>query len=82
MLMKIFIFKREMELKMDCKTSLYKVSDYEVITNKHQLVHSSRNAMFHKIQCGRLSVKIFTTQTSQSKNNHLQHIELAEVSMH
>ena len=51
-------------------------------TNKNQLVHSSRSAMFLNIQCDWLSDKIVTTQNFKSKNNHLQHIELTEVSMH
>jgi len=41
MLIKIIIFKGEMELKMGLKKSLYKVSDSEMTTKKHQLVHSS-----------------------------------------
>jgi hypothetical protein len=64
------------------KKSVYNISDSEMTKNKWQLVHSSRSAMFLKLQCGRLTEMIFTTQNSQSKNNHLQHIELTEVSMH
>lgn len=81
-LRKLLYLKEKWNWKWDYKNSLYNVSDSKTTTNKHQLVHSSRSAMFLNMQCGWLSDKIVKTQNSKSKNNHLQHIELTEVSMH